>query len=379
MIPGGIMASSKCGLIRASSSSSLSRCGVVSSPVTPSLGCVGPTHLDTHPRQRRYSSPCRRTRGESVETNENDFDDADVDMMSEKDMANEQMWLHREASYLTRTLYRKCLKSIRVLAMGNDRDERDFVEREADERDRLPSDDYDAKSSEGGRTGTDISTRRRRVSMAPPVNRANELRSRADYYRAFARENFDGHFGLLSAHGFHIGDEGNSALGLGMAAGGDDDGGRGWNRYQGGHRPNLGVQMSTHCQGGGGRGGENFGLARGGGGHYMWREEQIEQFVYLIRSGEEKRRWIMNDYEFEDDAHDATTTTSDDNDGVNSPRGWSHELERRLSAFEVRSKSLVKRMYQRKGWMHSTDCTERSANDDSGFFSDSDSEEDDAP
>jgi hypothetical protein len=41
----------------------------------------------------------------------------------------------------------------------------------------------------------------------------------------------------------------------------------------------------------------------------MWREEQIEQFAYLIRSGEGKRRWVMKDYKFED-ARDPTTAAA---------------------------------------------------------------------
>ena len=51
--------------------------------------------------------------------------------------------------------------------------------------------------------------------MAPPVNRQNELSSRANYYRAFTREHFDGHYNLLGRHGFHLGDEGNMRHGLG--------------------------------------------------------------------------------------------------------------------------------------------------------------------
>ena len=216
---------------------------------------------------------------------------------------------------------------------------------------------------------------------------------------------------LLGAHGFHIGDEGDAAQGLGRPAGGDVDvgaggGRRGWNQYQGGHH-HLGGQMSAqHWGGGGGGRGKNNGgvvddnvadAAAGGGGgrHYMWREEQIEQFVYLIRSGEEKRRWIMNDYEFED-VRDSTmaiaAAVADNNDNgggggggggggeTSSTLRWSRELERRLIDFEVRSRSLVREMYRREGWMHSADHGERRAgndDDDDGFFSDSDSEEDD--
>jgi hypothetical protein len=96
--------------------------------------------------------------------------------------------------------------------------------------------------------------------------------------------------------------------------------------------------MSPQHWGGGGRGSGGGGrgckndrgtvdedvadvAARGGGRrHFMWREEQIEQSMYLIRSGEGKRRWVMNDYKFED-VHDpmAVAAAADGNkdDGEN--------------------------------------------------------------
>jgi hypothetical protein len=61
---------------------------------------------------------------------------------------------------------------------------------------------------------------------------------------------------------------------------------------------------------GGGRGKNDCGgvddnvtsVAAGGGSsrHYMWREEQIKQFAYFIRSGEEKQWWVMNNYKLKD-------------------------------------------------------------------------------
>jgi hypothetical protein len=125
----------------------------------------------------------------------------DSSRMTLEEMNNLQTQLHTEASYLTRTLYRKCLQSIKLLAKGNQRDEIDFAEREANERNV----DFTATSS----------IFERRVSMAPPVNRSNELSSRAEYYKTHTRENFDGHYSLLGKHGFHIGDEGNMTHGLG--------------------------------------------------------------------------------------------------------------------------------------------------------------------
>jgi hypothetical protein len=108
-------------------------------------------------------------------------------------------------------------------------------------------------------------------------------------------------------------------------------GGQGGNHHCGVHR-HLGGQMSPQHWGGGGGGSVGGGgggkndrgvadddvadVAAGGGGsrHFMWREEQIEQFAHLIRSGEGKRRWVMNDYEFED-TRDPTTAAAAAADG----------------------------------------------------------------
>ena len=262
--------------------------------------------------------------------------------MTVHEMTNLQTKLLQEASYLTRTLYRKCLQSIKVIAKGNSRDESDFAERESNER----------KQFEPG-SGVNLNER---ISMAPPVNRQNELSSRANYYKTFTREHFDGHWNLLGAHGFHIGDEGNMRHGLGEVGGGNQK----WNQYQGGHH-HLGVQMAAQYQGGVGGSGDDS--MQNNNGYYAWREEQIEQFVYLIKSGEEKRQWILNDYEFEDPCNMKDETIH---------RGWSQELEERLKNFEVQSNSLVKEMYQREGWIQSSDY-ENDSDDD--FFSDSDTED----
>ena len=95
---------------------------------------------------------------------------SDDDVMMPEDMANEQASLHREASYLTRTLYWRCLKLADLLAMGNDQDERDFAEKEAHELEELLS------SGDGD-----------------PTKWGNQLRLRVEYYRAHVRENIDGH------------------------------------------------------------------------------------------------------------------------------------------------------------------------------------------
>jgi len=300
--------------------------------------------------------------------------------LSPQEMTSLQNQLLREASYLTRTLYRKCLQSINLLAQGNTRDEDDFSARETQEKNQF---DVDFDNNDGA--NVDLSSSR--ISMAPPVNRTNELSSRANYYATYARENFDGHWNLLGAHGFHIGDEGNMTHGLGGLVhfgGGLNDGNNQQerNRYQGGHH-HLGGQMAAQqYRGSGGENGDGSNKQQqqqqGDVQYYMWREEQIEQFIYLIKSGEEKRQWILNDYEFEDPFNSPKRSDGvDDNDDDDSARcqGWPHELEHRLKKFEEESDLLVKAMYRGKGWMHSSDY-EHLAKEDDGFFSDSDSDED---
>lgn len=75
-----------------------------------------------------------------------------------------------EAAALTKALYRTCLRSVKLIRWGNAFDEKDFEKREQDFL--KPS----------GPHGT--------ISMAPPPDREDELRSRAEYYQSYAREYF---------------------------------------------------------------------------------------------------------------------------------------------------------------------------------------------
>lgn len=263
-----------------------------------------------------------------------------------------QTELLKEANYLTKTLYRKCLKSIQSLARGNKRDETDFSEREQSEKDQLDELFSSDSSSSKNKNNNRVSL------MSPPVNRQNELSSRANYYQAFTREHFDGHWNLLGKHGFHLGEEGNMRHGLGNVAGGGQEG----NRYVGGHH-HLGGQMaaqySSHH--------EVVASSFDSDGsskvipqqqYYMWREEQIEQFTYLITSGEEKRQWILSDYEFKDPCS----------------KHWPEELRTRIQQFEESANALVKEMYRERGWVHSSDhenyawdTSEDSDSDDEDF------------
>ena len=243
-------------------------------------------------------SPSRRSSSSSFPSSSSPAaDSADPEDLR---LASSQSVLLAEASSLTRSLYRRCLRSASLLSSANDRDESDFLERDEDQRRRL--DDYDPSGDSGP------------ISMAPPVDRANELRSRGGYYRSFARENFDGHWDLLGEHGFHIGEGGDGAGGRAAAP-----------------RP--------------------------------WREEQVEQFAYLIRTGEEKRRYVLGDYGFDDPCGD----------------GWSEELEGRLGRFEEGASELTREAYGRMGWVHSSalaaGCAAARDSEDEDFDEDFDSDD----
>lgn len=105
--------------------------------------------------------------------------------------------------------------------------------------------------------------------------------------------------------------------------------------------------------------------------YYMWREEQIEQFIYLITKGEEKRQWILNDYEFNDPCNNNNIQGGEGHSGNN--YNWPEELHDRISKFEERANLVVKEMYRRRGWVHSSDF--EYSRDDEDAFSDDDEEE----
>lgn len=324
------------------------------------------------------------------------------------DINKEQIQLLKEATYLTKTLYRQCLKSVQLLARGNERDEIDFMEREMAEKDQLddflssssPNNDNndnnssDASNSNNSSSNSNSKKSKLSIMAGPPVNRQNELSSRANYYKAFTREHFDGHYNLLGRHGFHLGDEGNMRHGLGyhhqhQPVGGGGVGHQEENRYMGGHH-HLGGQMSpqyssshsqetttsTTVKNDASTSESSSDSSSSDGEYYMWREEQIEQFIYLITKGEEKRQWILNDYEFNDPCNNNNNMHGGEGGGHsgNNNKNWPEELHDRISKFEERANLVVKEMYRRQGWVHSSDF-EYSRDDDEDAFSDDEEEE----
>jgi hypothetical protein len=97
--------------------------------------------------------------------------------------ANEEQLLREEAKALTLKLYRACVRSVRHIRHGNEMDEAEFQRREEERLDLLD----------------DSSTTKRNpvLSMLPPVDRQDELRSRAEYYLQYARDYFQQEAGCL--------------------------------------------------------------------------------------------------------------------------------------------------------------------------------------
>ena len=93
--------------------------------------------------------------------------------LSKQELLKERESLLEEAAALTRSLYRICFRSVRHIRNGNEYDEKEFQERE---QKRLEPKERDSRVS--------------MLSMLPPVDRDDELRSRAEYYRQYTRENF---------------------------------------------------------------------------------------------------------------------------------------------------------------------------------------------
>lgn len=124
-----------------------------------------------------------------------------------------------QASYLTKSLYRTCLRSIRVIRPGNVHDTHEFVRREDTQ---LSKKEAPSPSSFSEFTMKNL-----------PVDRENELSSRHEYYLAYTRENFYQESDCLSVD-------------------------------------------------------------------HPWRHEHVDRYLHMIRNGEAHRRWILNEYKFED-------------------------------------------------------------------------------
>lgn len=95
----------------------------------------------------------------------NQSDGVSTKLQQERDL------IQKEAAFLALSLFRSCMRSVKTMRPGNENDIRDFEEREEEQ--------FKADSIPGV------------FSVAPPVDRENELESRFEYYYSFAKENFE--------------------------------------------------------------------------------------------------------------------------------------------------------------------------------------------
>ena len=82
-----------------------------------------------------------------------------------------------EASALTRSLYRLCMRSVKLIKQGNDADAAEFAEREEKQIKSMSEIAGDERLS-----GI--------ISMLPPVQPEAELQARSEYYAQYTHENF---------------------------------------------------------------------------------------------------------------------------------------------------------------------------------------------
>jgi hypothetical protein len=161
--------------------------------------------------------------------------------------------LFHDAGVMTKSLYRSCLRCIQLIRHGNEHDMADFDEREQQMLNRSKNQfDFHVSLS----------------SFEPPVDRDNELSSRAMYYLAFAKESFHQEIDCLEQD--------------------------------------------------------------------PWRVDNVKRFLYLIRQGEERRKWLLHEYQFEDPYAEK----------------WDED---KVLEWEEKAWKLVKETYDSNGWVYQKD------------------------
>lgn len=209
---------------------------------------------------------CKKTRTSVIISN-NFITDTTIDDKTNKRLQEERTILLSEARFMTLSLWRTCLRCIRAIRPGNEHDEMEFQEREEQ---RLNSS---------------------KMTFEMPVDREDELASRANYYYQWTLEN---------------------------------------------------VQQESDC------------LDRD-----PWLEADVERYTHLVREGEERRKWILRDYKFDDPY----------------PQSFDHD---RMDRFEKRANEFLKESYKLRGWSMKNDSMIHDSSDgdedDDDFF-----DEDDEP
>jgi hypothetical protein len=110
----------------------------------------------------------------------NHYDDSPEKKQRRLELFQHQQLLQERARGLTLSFFRLVLRSIRTIRYGNEHDEIEFQIREEKQR---------QKEEELFTNIIKIDKRLDMISMAPDVDRVDELLSRANYYTDYAREN----------------------------------------------------------------------------------------------------------------------------------------------------------------------------------------------
>jgi outer membrane phospholipase A len=181
-----------------------------------------------------------------TKSNDESKDEVQVQRLQE-----DRVQLYKEAGMMTRALYRSCLRNVNLIRDGNQHDFADFEAREEEQK--------------TGRLKKAITAS---FSFEPPVDRDNELSSRALYYLAYTKESFHQEVDCLEVE--------------------------------------------------------------------PWREDNLNRFLFLMKEGDEKRKWVLNDYKF-DDPH-------------------ANKLEEvKLEEWEAKAWKLIRETYDSKGWVYLDD------------------------
>lgn len=201
-------------------------------------------------------------------------------------LQEERAFLTREARVNTLSLWRRCLRSVAAIRGGNDHDEAGFAERE-----------------EVRLSGTSANL------FEMPVDREDELESRANYYYQWSREN---------------------------------------------------VEQESDC------------LDR----QPMLLESDVERYVQLLRSGEERRQWLLRDYKFKDPCDAKNDKFVTEADGTTRKVTLFYDSDR-MDRFETRAKEFIRNTYALKGWSLKEDQNNSSLQDDDDWDDDGYDDKDD--
>lgn len=115
----------------------------------------------------------------STNNDDNSIEQQQQQHQKQQEIKKEREELFQEAHLITLSLYRTCLRCIRIMRPGNSHDDQDFTKREESQLQAMENLNIGSSKTSGGT-----------FSFEPPVDRENELTSRAFYYLAHVQESF---------------------------------------------------------------------------------------------------------------------------------------------------------------------------------------------